>query len=61
VKDPETAKAPPSAAPNSPEQEQQQMKESLEKARQAVKPLVKRELQAEIVPNDLLTFRLKMR
>jgi len=31
----------------------------LEKARQEVKPLVKRELEGEKVPADLLNFRLK--
>jgi septum formation topological specificity factor MinE len=35
--------------------------ESLERARQAVKPLVKRELRAEVVSQDFLTVRLKCR
>jgi hypothetical protein len=39
--------------------ERQRLVESLERARQAVKPLVKRELQAELVSNDFLTIRLK--
>lgn len=33
--------------------------DALEAARQAVKPLVKKSLQAEDVPNDLLSFRMK--
>lgn len=34
--------------------------EALEAARQAVKPLVKKSLKAEDVPNDLLSFRMKL-
>ena len=33
--------------------------DALEKARQDVKPLVKKALRTEDVPNDLLSFRMK--
>lgn len=39
---------------------EKQLLDALEKARQTVKPLVKKALQAEDVPNDLLSFRLKL-
>ncbi len=39
---------------------EKQLLDALEKARQTVKPLVKKALQAEDVPNDLLSFRLKV-
>lgn len=39
---------------------EKQILDALEKARQTVKPLVKKALQAEDVPNDLLSFRLKV-
>ena len=39
---------------------EEQLLDALEKARQTVKPLVKKALQAEDVPNDLLSFRLKV-
>ena len=44
-----------------PNQSEKQLLDALEKARQTVKPLVKKALQAEDVPNDLLSFRLKQR
>lgn len=40
------------------ESEASRMRELLEEARQTVKPLVKREAEAELVTDDVLSFRL---
>lgn len=39
--------------------EEQRVWDVLEEARQNVKPLTKRELEAELIPSDLMSFRLK--
>lgn len=48
-----------SAAPRNEPNDRKAFLEALEAARQAVKPLVKKSLKAEDVPNDLLSFRMK--
>ena len=40
-------------------EEEQRIWQVLEEARQNVKRLTKRELEAELLPSDLLSFRLK--
>jgi hypothetical protein len=56
-----TERSAPSKAPSKVDAKvnEKRLLDALEKARQTVKPLVKRALQAEDVPNDLLSFRLK--
>jgi len=39
--------------------EEQQVWDALEVARQKMKPMTKRELEAELIPSDLMSFRLK--
>ena len=38
--------------------EEQRVWDALEEARQNVKPLTKRELEAELLPSELMSFRL---
>lgn len=52
--------SPPKAQTVDAKENEKQLLDALEKARQTVKPLVKKALQAEDVPNDLLSFRLKV-
>ena len=52
--------SPPKAQSVDAKENEKQLLDALEKARQTVKPLVKKALQAEDVPNDLLSFRLKV-
>lgn len=47
------------SAETSPSKEQQRVEEILEIARQAVKPLVKKELEGEAVTQEILNLRLK--
>lgn len=47
------------SAETSPSKEQQRVDEILEIARQAVKPLVKKELEGEVVTQEILNLRLK--
>lgn len=48
-----------SASEQHAEAEVQRVRQVLEDARQRVKPLIKRELEGEIVSSELLNFRLK--
>jgi len=49
----------PSTRPGEPRQSVEQISALLEGARQAVKPIVKRELEGEVVAETVLGFRLR--
>jgi hypothetical protein len=53
------AEAVPRAENDSVKSSEERVKQALENARQAVKPIVKQEMEGELVSNELLSVRLR--
>jgi hypothetical protein len=59
MKDDLKAEAVPRAENDSVKSSEERVKQALENARQAVKPIVKQEMEGELVSNELLSVRLR--
>ena len=59
MKDNLKAEAVPGAENDSVKSSEERVKQALENARQAVKPIVKQEMEGELVSNELLSVRLR--
>lgn len=59
MKDDRNAEAAPRAENDSVKSSEERVKQALENARQTVKPIVKQEMEGELVSNELLSVRLR--